>query len=76
MGEMKILSSEGDTKISWNPDKDKEVRIARDKFNEMIKKGFKAFRVDDKGKKDGNRIIHEFLPFAGTILLVPPIVGG
>jgi len=75
MGEMKILSEEGDTKISWNPEKEKETEIARDKFNEMIKKGFKAFRVDDSGKKT-NRRIDEFLPYAGTIILIPPIVGG
>ena len=75
MGEMKFLSNEGDTKISWNPEKEKEVSIAKDKFDELLKKGFIAFRVDDKGKKTSRRI-YEFLPYAGTILLIPPIAGG
>lgn len=75
MGVMKIMSDEGDTKISWNPSVDKEVAIAKDKFDELLKKGFAAFRVDDKGSKAARKV-KEFLPFAGTLLLVAPLQGG
>lgn len=75
MGIMKVMSDEGDTRISWNPDVDKEVSIAKDKFDELLKKGFSAFRVDDKGKKAARKV-HEFLPFAGTLLLIAPLQGG
>ena len=89
MGMMKIISgadkpdnwkeewewTPGDTKISWNPDIDKEVEVAKDKFDAMIKKGFTAFRVDSKGEKTSERV-YEFIPYAEKLILVPPSEGG
>ena len=74
MGELRLMSEDGDLKIVWDPENDDEVAAVESKFDELVGKGFKAFSV----KKNGNRgvEIKEFDPGAGKIILVPKIVGG
>lgn len=74
MGEMRWLSEEGDLKVIWNPDNDEEISAARDQFDRLIKKGYKAFSV----KKDGNqgKEIKAFDEEAGKIIMTPGLVGG
>ena len=74
MGELRCMSSLGDTKVIWDPKNDDEVEAAEEQFNTLIDKGFSAFEVKkggDKGKK-----ITKFNPNAGKIIMVPEIVGG
>ena len=75
MGEMIILTHEGDTNIMWDPDSDKSIRNAKKKFNDLLGKGYKAFRMSSKGKKQGSFIL-DFPPHAAELLLIPPMVGG
>lgn len=75
MGEMMVLSQSGDDKISWDPNDDKSTDFAEKQFNEYRKKGYKAFRLDDKNKKTGF-MITEFPPHAAKLLFIPKIVGG
>lgn len=75
MGEMRILTKSGDDKVSWDPNDDKSTDFAEKQFNEYIKKGYKAYRLDEEGKKAGWPI-KEFPPHAAKLLFIPKIVGG
>lgn len=72
--QMSVIGKEGDTKLEWDPDNSKEVEAAKKSFEENKKKGFKAFRMYDDGKKGEQ--LDKFDPYAEKILFVPPIVGG
>jgi len=72
---MRIMCSSGDDTIHWDPQSDKSVENARKQFDKYVKKGYKVYRIDDKGKKAG-REIKEFPTFAAKLVFVPRIVGG
>lgn len=71
---MKILSESGDDRIIWDMNNGREAKEAKSKFVELLKKGYKAYSVDAKGKK--NRRIEEFDVEAEEILMVPPTAKG
>lgn len=71
---MKILSQSGDDRLVWDCDNSKEALKARSKFNELLEKGYIAYSVDVKGKK--NRRITEFDVEAEEILMVPKTTKG
>lgn len=75
MGEIRILCHLGDDKISWDPKDDKSTDFAEKEFNRYIKEGYKAYRLDEKGKKSGWPIT-EFPPHASKLLFIPKVVGG
>ena len=77
MGEMRVLCSLGDERITWDPDSDKSIDMAEERFNELLKDGHKAFRIGGDGKKTGTPI-KVFPPHAGRILMIPvsKVVGG
>lgn len=75
MGEMRILCSSGDDNIFWDPDDDKSIFNAEKKFNDYLKKGYTAFRMDDDGNKAGKKIT-VFPPHAARLLFIPRAVGG
>lgn len=68
------LDKTGDTRIIWSIDNEDEVANARRTFDEMTKKGFRAYSVTRKGEKD--KQIREFDPEAEKIILAPALVGG
>ena len=55
---MRILCEKGDERLVWDKENGKEAKEAKAKFEELLKKGYTAFSVDFKGKK--NRKIEEF----------------
>jgi len=71
---MRIMGGDGDTKLIWDTGKPVEIEAARDTFNKLTKKGYKAFCVKKNGDKDG--MITEFDPELEKIILVAPISGG
>jgi len=71
---LKILSTEGDTRVVWDKENGQEAKEAKAKFEEMLGKGYTAFSVDSKGRK--NRKIEEFDLDAEEILMVPPTARG
>jgi len=75
MGEMRILSTEGDTKVVWNPDNDDECDAAEAQFNSLKKKGFTAFEVGRRGKKSDEKVT-EWDPDLGKLIMVPQMQGG
>lgn len=71
---MKILCEKGDERLVWDKENGKEAKEAKAKFEDLIKRGFTAFSVDPKGKK--NRKIEEFDVDAEEILMVPKTAKG
>jgi len=74
MGEMRVLSVDGDTKTIWDPRKSAEVITAEEQFEKLTDKGYIAYTVNKKGKK--SKIMKKFDPDAEKMILTPPIVGG
>ena len=66
---LKILTPNGDDRIVWDKDNGPEALEAKQKFGELIGKGYKAFSVDQNGKR--KRQITEFDVEAEEILMIP-----
>lgn len=71
---MKILCEAGDERVVWDKNNGRQALEAKDKFSDLIKKGYSAYSVDAKGKK--NRRIEEFDVEAEEILMIPPTAKG
>lgn len=75
MGELAVMDRTGDTKVVWDPDNEVEVANAKRTFDDLRKKGFLAYTVNERDASKGTHIT-EFDPEAGKIILSPPIIGG
>lgn len=64
----------GDSRTIWNPENQDEVDAAKTTFTTLKKRGYLAYKVDQKGEK--GEVIQEFDPQAGRIIMSPPLVGG
>ena len=71
---MDIPDATGHTTHQWDPGNDDEVALARSAFDEATKRGYRAFRVEGKGRQ-GERL-ESFDPDAEKMLLVPQLKGG
>lgn len=74
VGVMRVLSQNGDDRLTWDRNDPNQVKDAYKKFKDFIKKGYQAFAVlatGDKGHK-----LDEFDPLAEEILMVPATVPG
>jgi len=71
---LKILCEKGDDRLTWDRENGPEAMEAKAKFEEFMKKGYKAYSVDANGKK--NRRIEEFDIDAEEILMVPKTAKG
>lgn len=71
---MSVMGLEGDTKTIWDKDKPDEVDAAKIQFDALKKKGYLAFKVDDKGEK--GELMREFDPNAQKVIMSPPVIGG
>lgn len=74
MGQLNIMDQTGDTKQIWDTENADEVCAARDLFQKLTGKNYKAFAVKKDGEK--GKEIKEFDPDAGKIILVPPMAAG
>jgi hypothetical protein len=76
-----VLRRTGHTEISWDPDDKAATADAEKKFDDMIERGFSAFRVNTseengvKTKEKGVRIT-AFDPRAGEVMMIQPMQGG
>lgn len=72
--EMDIMDSTGHSKHIWDASKADEVTAARELYNSLTKKGYRAFHV----KKDGEegKLMSGFDADSEKMIMVPPIVGG
>lgn len=73
-GTLRIMGKPGDTKQIWNRDNDAEVEAARKTFNDLVGKGYFAYKVRPGGDKGEQ--IKVFDPSAEAVILVPPMRGG
>jgi len=71
---LKILTEEGDNRLTWDKENGIQAKEAKAKFVEFLKKGYKAYSVDTRGRK--NRKIEEFDVDAEEILMIPPTSKG
>lgn len=67
---MHILDHTGDSELEWDANNEIEIKNIEKKFDEMIEKGYSAFKVDPETKKSIK--IKKFDPLAEKILLTPP----
>jgi hypothetical protein len=74
MGELRVMSTLGDTKVIWDPENEDEVEAAEDQFDSLLGKGFKAFKVKKDGKAGVQ--IKRFNPNEAMYILVPELKGG
>jgi hypothetical protein len=74
MGEIRELSSKGDTKLMWDPENETETEVAEDHFNSLIEKKFTAYAVKKDGEK--GKKITKFDSSLAMIIMVPPMAGG
>ena len=80
--QLNFLSVNGHDTITWNPDDADSVRQAREKFDELRRRGHSAFRMDmvhENGffhERKSNQRMDTFDPEAGRIMMVPQQVGG
>ena len=74
-GMISVLNEDGDSRIEWDPDNDKETEAAKDMFDKTIEiEGMKAYELGKDGEK--GKEIKKFNPNAAKIIMVPRIAGG
>lgn len=74
MNEFTILDPNGHTTTMWDPGSAEEVQRARRVFEEMRRRGYRAFRVGKDGSPGLPR--HSFDPKDDAMIFVPPIHAG
>jgi hypothetical protein len=72
---MKVISAHGDDRLIWDRHFIDSIKEARDKFYDLLSKGYQAFAVKMDGKKS-NRRMFKFDPKVEEIIMVPMLVGG
>jgi len=71
---MNVMDSTGHTKLIWDANKADEVQNARETFEKLTKKGYRAFHVKDNGSE--GKQMNGFDPDAEKMIMVPAIVAG
>lgn len=66
----------GHTEITWDPDNEAEVAVARAAFDAAKAGGLRAYRRGDGEHGTVGGVIKEFDPDAGEIVIIPRPVGG
>lgn len=72
--EMNVMDPTGHTKHIWDSSNAAEVEAAKELFNSLTKKGYRAFHV----KKDGSEgeIMSKFDKDAEKVIFAPHLQGG
>ena len=74
MNEFTVLDPNGHTTTMWDPQSPAEVDRARRVFDEMRRRGYRAFRIGKDGGPGEPR--RSFDPKDDAMLFVPPIHAG
>lgn len=74
MGELAVMDGTGDEKLTWDPKNEIATQKAKDRFSDLKRKGYKAYRVNHAGGKGEE--IHDFDPYAYEIVMHKIAVGG
>lgn len=74
---MILPNTKGDLRIMWDSRNDDEVAAARKQFDELMGKGYAAFRAEGKDGHRGKQIkAGEFDPKHERIILIRQLQGG
>ena len=74
-GQLRIMDcEEGDLKVIWDSEKQDEIDAAKEQFEKLIKKGYLAYKVGEKGKPSTQ--IKKFDPDLEKIIMSPQVIGG
>ena len=71
---LKILCENGDERIVWDVNNGRQAKEAKEKYLDLVKKGYAVYSVDTKGRK--NRRIDEFDVESEELLAIPPTAKG
>ena len=74
MNEFKVLDPNGHTRTTWDTRSPEEVETARRIFNDLMNRGYRAFRMDGGAGESAPK--SAFNPKDKETLLVPPIRAG
>jgi hypothetical protein len=74
MNEFKVLDPNGHTRTTWDTANPADVETARRIYNDLVRRGFRAFRMDERGREGVPK--RGFDPKDKETLLVPPIRAG
>ena len=74
MNEFTVLDPNGHTTTMWDPQSPAEIERARRVFDEMRRRGYRAFRIGKDGGPGQPR--HSFDPKDDAMVFVPPIHAG
>lgn len=74
-GLMHTLDKSGDVRQMWDKGNEDEVTAARRQFDELVGKGYLAYKAEGKDGRQGKQI-RKFDPDAERIILVKQLVGG
>lgn len=59
MGIMRIMSpQDGDKHVRWNPKDEKSTEKARKKFEKLLEKGYKAYKVKTAPQRKGTPVVN------------------
>jgi hypothetical protein len=75
MNEFKVLDPSGHTRMTWDTSSPEEVESARRIFNDLMNRGYRAFRMEG-GAGESVPKGGAFDPKDKETLLVPPIRAG
>jgi hypothetical protein len=71
----KVMSPNGDDRLTWDRRFLEQIHGARQKFYELLDKGYKAFCVGSDGRRSGDLMLR-FDPNAEEVVFVAPMTGG
>jgi hypothetical protein len=74
LGEMSVMDSSGHKELKWSTDREDEMTMAKETFDNLIGKGYSAFA--SKKKMEAKHLIKEFDPTMEELVMVPRNVGG
>lgn len=72
MGELRVMTQEGDIRLTWDPDREASVAQTRQEFDRLRRDGYDIYRVTAKGRKSSKRV-DTFDPVARELLAVPGV---
>jgi hypothetical protein len=73
MNEFKVLDPNGHSSTTWDPDDAEALERARRTYEALMRRGYKAFRVERGGESGAQ---NRFDPREKETLFVPPIHAG
>jgi predicted deacetylase len=71
----RIQSINGDDRLTWDKRFIDQIKEARDKFYELVAKGYRAFSLKVDGTKK-EELMTQFDPSVEEVLFVPPQQAG